>query len=430
MHGEAAARAYAKGQLEAIGWVEAVAGKRRIDCDIEKVTSYVFGFGDDGAKSCQTEAEAAQRAGLTGAFYSTADLPELPFQPAGVYGVPGMVNCHPRKWVLGLAKAIPGDGSWIAEGVRATGLVETQASGGQHIVQTTAGDVRARHVVVATHFPIFDRAAFFARLVPVRENCVAGIVDASRAPKDAFLAADRSLSFRSAPCGEAGKRMLVLCGEKYRTGTVADSGQMFAKVADWGKETFGMQVRQTWATQDLTPPDGLPFIGRYSPASVSLWTACGFNQWGLSMGIRAAHIITSLILHGQHEDAALYSPQRASQLLPSSAWALTKDNVEIAAHFVKGLVKPLLATVTPKQLQPGEATISSSLKYGRVAAYNDGGVLKCVSATCTHLGCSVRWNDGEKSWDCSCHGSRFDLDGSVLHGPAVRPLPIVDVEDL
>ena len=191
-----------------------------------------------------------------------------------------------------------------------------------------------------------------------------------------------------------------------------------------------MNVRQTWATQDLTPPDGLPFIGRYSPTAMRVWTACGFNQWGLSMGTRAAHVITSLILTGRHDDADLYSPQRPSQLLPSSAWELTKDNVEVATHFVKGLVKPLLATVTPKQLQPGEATINASLKHGRVAAYNDGGVLKCVAATCTHLGCSVRWNDGEKSWDCSCHGSRFGLDGSVLHGPAVTPLKIVDVEDL
>ena len=222
MHGEAAARAYARGQLEAISWVEAVAAARRIDCDLEKVTSYVFGFGEEGAQLCKTEAEAAQRAGLDGAFYSTDPITELPFKPAAVYGLPGMVDFHPRKWVLGLAQAIPGNGCWIAEGVRATGLDEAHSASGHHVVHTTAGAVRARHVVVATHFPIFDRTAFFARLVPVRENFVAGTVDAALAPKDAYLAADRSLSFRSAPCDEAGKRMLILCGEKYRTGTVAD----------------------------------------------------------------------------------------------------------------------------------------------------------------------------------------------------------------
>ena len=268
---------------------------KKIECDLEKTTSYVFGFGDEGAGKCRAEAAAAVQAGLPGAFYTTDKPAELPFPVAGAYGVPDMYNFHPRKWVLGLAKAIPGGGSWIAEGVRATGLTESLSAAVPHTVATTAGAVRARHVVVATHYPIFDRGGFFARLAPVRENAVAGLVDAAAAPKCAYLAADASLSLRSAPSGVAGKRLLLVAGEKYRTGEAADSAERFVRLADWARSHYGMEeILFSWATQDLTPPDGLPFIGRFHPAR------CDEAAWPIfSLRLSVPPELASLIKHAR-----------------------------------------------------------------------------------------------------------------------------------
>ncbi len=391
---------------------------------------YVFGLGEQGASQCRAEADAAARAGLP-AFYTRAAIDELPFKPAGAYGMPDQINFHPRKWLLGLARTIPGGGSYVAEGVLATGLTEAKSADDVHVVTTSRGDVRARHVVVATHYPIYDRGLFFARLTPIRENAIAGLIDADKAPRGGYLAADASLSFRSAPVSVPGKRLLIVVGEKYPTGTDSNTAARFDRLAAWAADTYGLQkVDYRWATQDLVPPDGLPFVGRYHPGAHNLWTAAGFNQWGLTTGTHAGHMLASFVASGSHADADLYSPQRAGQLI-KGAPKLIHDQLNVGKHYIGDSCAPLLRMGKPRDLRPGDAMVVN-VKGRNVAAYRDKqGALHCFGATCTHLGCTVGFNNLEESHDCPCHGSRFSsIDGRVLHGPATDPLPIIDVEDM
>ena len=266
---------------------------------------------------------------------------------------------------------------------------------------------------------------------------------------------------RSTPYKD-GTRLVLVMGEKYKTGEDADTAARFRRLAAWAKANFGLErLDYRWATHDLMPPDGLPYVGLYHPAAANLWVATGFKQWGMTMGTHAAHMLKDLITRGTHADAALYSPQRGAQLT-AGAPKLVMDQINVGKHvrgprarmiiphtsflypplwplalllappqwFLDG-VKPLLRRGGPSALAPGEARVVH-VKGHNVAAYRDeAGVLHARSATCTHLGCTVGFNNAERSWDCPCHGSRFTIDGEILHGPATDPLPpVADVEDL
>ena len=152
------------------------------------------------------------------------------------------------------------------------------------------------------------------------------------------------------------------------------------------------------------------------------------------MGTHAAHMLCDLIVTGQHADANLYSPQRGKQLT-AGAPKLIMDQFNVGKHWLLDSVKPLaqkVSTHAPRvaDLAPGEARIIRA-KGHNVAAFRDpGGKLHCVDAKCTHLGCTVGFNNAERSWDCPCHGSRFTVDGDILHGPATDPLPQLDIEDM
>ena len=447
-HGLEAARRYGAGQEAAKEWIASESAKLGIGCDFERCETFIFGETPMGAALALQEAEAATEAGLP-AYFTTEQLRELSFSTLGACGFRDQAVFHPRKWLLGLAAVIAapggdGAGSYIAEHVRATGLREASAVGlgNRHLVLTTRGEVRAAHVVVATHYPIFDRGLYFARLSPARDNCVAGPVDAAAAPRNAYWSADTAMSVRSAPYdgGEPGKRLVMVMGQKYRTGEDADTLARFRHLAAWGKANMGLdRLTYRWATHDLMPPDGLPYVGLYHAAAQNLWVCAGMRQWGMTMGTHAAHMLASLVCTGKHEDAALYSPQRSAQLT-SGAPKLLLDQLNVGRHWVIDAAAPLAKKAvpaafgggpkTPQALRPGEARVLN-VRGKNVAAFRDeGGTLHCLGATCTHLGCTVGFNNAERSWDCPCHGSRFALSGDILHGPATDPLPVIDVEDM
>jgi Rieske Fe-S protein len=169
------------------------------------------------------------------------------------------------------------------------------------------------------------------------------------------------------------------------------------------------------------PADGVPYVGRYHPRAERLWVATGFKKWGLTNGTAAAVILTDAVLGRKNPWAAFFDPWR---LNPRAAGpTLVRENVNVGVHFAGDRAAHALSRRRANDLEPGEGAIVRA-GLGQAAAYRDrGGRLHAVSPTCTHLGCHVTFNDAEKSWDCPCHGSRFDVDGKVLQGPAVDPLP-------
>ncbi|KRE42967.1 hypothetical protein ASG74_11520 [Knoellia sp. Soil729] len=322
---------------------------------------------------------------------------------------------HPRRWLLHLAEGIERAGGVIVEGCRVT---EVEGQGRTVVV----GDqrVEANGVVIATHFPIPDRGGFFARLEPERDLVVSGPVDAAQAPHAAYLCTSESRSVRTVPDGNGGRRILV-GGENYRTGTTSDVQSRYAALADFASTHFGVtDITHRWSAHDLVTPDGVPLVGPLLPGAQHLWVAAGFSLWGMTGGTAGGRLVADLILGRADEHwAALCDPGRLGlDQVPGVA----KDNAVVARHLLGDIAAAALRDGSSSSLVPGESRVGRV--GGRlVASYCDEvGQVHSVSAHCTHLGCVVAFNDAERSRDCPCHGSRFALDGSVLHGPATEPL--------
>ncbi|MEU6477637.1 FAD-dependent oxidoreductase [Streptomyces sp. NPDC047017] len=408
-----AARLYARSQSEAIEHALELVDELGIDCEWETRSAYTYVRDADRADELRAEAEAAREAGLPAKFVTETGLP---FPVAGAVRVADQAQFHPRKYLLALTADLVARGGQVYEDTVVRGLTE-----GEPCRVTTAGGatVRARHVVVATHYPIFDRALLFARLSPRRELVVAGPVDAALDPGGMYITPEEDTrSVRTAPYGEDGRRLLVVTGEHFTPGT-GDTRARFDKLAGWAREHFpGVNLDHAWATQDIDPTDTVPMVGPMHAGARNTYVATGFGGWGLSGGMMAGRLLAALVTGRDCPWQELYDPRRMRTAVREAPTFL-KNQAEVARHFVGDRLRPAPPV---EAVPPGEGAVVRS-GADRVAVYRDeeGGV-HALSARCTHLGCLVAFNSAERAWECPCHGSRFDIDGSVLQGPATRPL--------
>ncbi|MEE1753216.1 FAD-dependent oxidoreductase [Streptomyces sp. SP18CS02] len=424
IHGARGARLYAHSQQLAVDHVAEVCQELAIDCDLERLPAYTYTEDPAKADELREEAEAARAAGLD-ASYET-DLP-LPFPVAGAVRVMNQAQFHPRKYLLALAADLERLGGRIFERTRVTGLRE----GSPCKVSTSSGHtVTARDVVIATHYPVFDRALLFTRLEPKRELVVAGPLPAGPEPGGVFLTPEGGTrSVRTAPGGEDGRRLLIVTGEKFTPGAVGEGEveERYARLASWARERFdGVELTHRWATQDNWTTDHVPYVGRLHAGARHTYVATGFAGWGMSGGVMAGALLASRIRGRESAWTSLYDPVRLHPL--REAPALLRLQAQAARHFIGDRVPGAHADSTD-DIEPGGGAV---VRVGgrRLAVHRDTtGRLHALSARCTHLGCIVHFNDGEQAWECPCHGSRFDIDGKVVQGPALRPLEQADLTE-
>lgn len=236
-------------------------------------------------------------------------------------------------------------------------------------VQTPKGVVTAEKIIVATHFPLLNKhGAYFLKLYQQRSYVLA-LENAPQISGMYLDCAENGLSVRGAG------PWLLLGGGGHRTGKQGLGWDLPESVAE--KYYPQAKVAARWATQDCMSLDGMPYIGAYSKATPNLYVATGFQKWGMSSAMAAATILTDLVQGKENPYAALFSPSRS---------------------------------ILHKQL----------LCNGLETTVN---LLRPTKPRCPHLGCALHWNKAERSWDCACHGSRFDDKGRVLNNPATDDLP-------
>jgi len=406
-HGDEAATVYAQASLAAVEQVVALAGEEGIDCDLARRPAFTYAAEASELEAVSAEHAAARSAGL--ATVLTEDV-DLPYPVAGAVRLDDQVEFHPVRYVRGLAGAVGGDGSLVVEGVRALGVED----GSPCRVRTTAGTISARQVVVATHYPLLDRGLFFARLEPERSYAIAARVRGEPPQGLSISAGSTTRSLRSH--GD----LLIVGGEGHQTGAHEATAERFARLETFARRHWDVEaITHRWSAQDPTAYDGLPVVGPYLPRSSRLFVASGFMKWGLTGGTMAAMVLRDLLGGRGHPWASTFSPNRLS---PRSAPKLAQMNAQVAAEFVGDrLRRP--DTTPVSDVPAGEARVVRDGRRGKKGVFRDEeGTLHAVSLRCTHMGCLVRFNAAERSWDCPCHGSRFDVDGAVLEGPAVKPL--------
>ena len=201
-------------------------------------------------------------------------------------------------------------------------------------------------------------------------------------------------------------------------GEADDTEERFERLATYARKHFGVaSVDYYWSTQDYVSFDGVPYIGSLTPMHQHTFIATGFSLWGMTNSTLSAMLLTDRILGRDNPWAKLYESTRPT---PFVSQASIKNNLDVGVRWFGDRIKGLFDS--PDKVQAGEGRLVTA-GGDKVAAYRDeNGTLYQVSAVCPHLGCIVDWNAAEKSWDCPCHGSRFDPDGNILHGPAVKCL--------
>jgi glycine/D-amino acid oxidase-like deaminating enzyme/nitrite reductase/ring-hydroxylating ferredoxin subunit len=395
--------------------VRATVHDEAIDSDWRDRSAYTYTSDPARERQLEREAEATIAAGLPAEL--VRGVPGPTAVVAGVR-VDGGGEMHARNYVQALATLAERAGATIAEGVRVTAVREA----GGRVRTAEHGELRAAHVVVATHFPILDRGLYFARMEPQRSYAIAAGPVQELPPGSWYDVGSPTRSIRTA-AGPDGRDVLVVGGEGHPSGKESRTEERYARLASWTTEHLGSAtVTHRWSSQDPRTPDRAPFVGPLRPGSGSLWTATGFDKWGLSGGTAAAHALARRILGEEDRYAALWSPSRPRQLLaPRAALRLAQWNADVPLHLVGDRLRP--SGEEPSALRPGEGRIVRH-RGKRTAAFRGvDGALHLHSPVCTHMSCELRFNDAEHSWDCPCHGSRFDAaDGTVLEGPAVQPL--------
>ncbi|MEU0004472.1 FAD-dependent oxidoreductase [Streptomyces sp. NPDC006314] len=407
------ARLYARSQSEAIEHAAALVAELDIDCEWETRDAYTYVRDPERADEVRAEAKAAKEAGLPAAFTTETGLP---FPVAGAVRVTGQAQFHPVKYLRALTADLIARGGRVYEETRVVGLTEGEPC---RLTTEAGATVTARDVVVATHYPVFDRALLFARLSPRRELVVAGALHDGPDPEGMYITPEENTrSVRTAPYGEDGQRLLVVTGEHFTPGT-GDPGAGFDRLAAWAEEHFpGVALDHAWATQDNESTDTVPLVGPFHPGARHTYVVAGFGGWGLSGGIMAGLLLTALITGRDCAWRELYDPRRLKSVVRETP-SLLKTQAEVAGHFVGDRLKP---PASVDDLAPGDGAVVRAGGERLAAHRDDAGALHAVSARCTHLGCLVSFNRAERAWECPCHGSRFDVDGKVLQGPAVKPL--------
>jgi len=417
--GPEGARLYARSQSAAISHAAEIVEELDIDCEWEEAAAFTYAEDPRGVAELRAEAGAAREAGLPADFVTETDLP---FPVAGAVRVTGQAQFHPRKYLRALADDLRRRGGVVYEDTRVVGLSEGEPC----VLSTDAGvSIRAGEVVIATHYPVFDRALLFTRLSPRRELVVAGTLDETLAPRGMYITPEQATrSVRSAPYGN-GKRLLIVTGEHFTPGT-AGVEERFARLSAWAQDHFpDLTLTHRWATQDNDSTDSVPLVGPLHAGSRHTYVATGFGGWGLSGGIMAGGLIGDLVRGLECEWSGLYDPRRLSSVIREGG-SFLKQQAHVARHFVGDRLPPLTGPA-PEDIPRGDGAVVRT--GGRQCAVHrdENGSLHAVSARCTHLGCIVAFNRAEQAWECPCHGSRFAPDGQILQGPAVRPLEKLDV---
>lgn len=406
------ARLLAEAGKDAIAAIKANVQKYNIDCDFEEKEAYLFATGESQEKKLDHIIEGSLQAGLD-ISRSTKIVFPIPFRSQAK--IDGQAQFHPVKYVRALAAAFLKMGGTILEEAR---VQEIKEENNLLVLHTSKGAIRCRNAIYATHTPPGINLLHF-RLIPWRSYVIAVRLKEDHYP-DAlgYDLADPYHYYRTHTIN--GEKLLIAGGKDHKTGHQEDTEQVVRDLEKHVRRYFNIDtVVYSWSSQYYEPVDGLPYIGRLPGGPEQVYVATGYNGNGMIFGTLAGCMIAALITTNEHRYQSLFSPSRIKPVAGFSKFA------EQAADFVSGFIKGKFSAERIQSLVTLNNNEAKVVKYDgdSYAMYKDnGGVLHAISSVCSHAKCNIAWNSAEKTWDCPCHGSRFNINGVVVNAPAVNDL--------
>ncbi len=417
-HGEKGSRLAAESHTSAIDRIEAIVAEEQIECGFTRLDGYLFVAPGEPPEFLNEELAAAHRAGLTSVYrLERSVLSSFDCGPS---------LCFPRQAQFNIAPYL----KRLIEVVQARGgrfhgdtHVSKIEGGPTARIETTSGrSVEARAVVVATNTPINDRVVMHTKLAGYQSYVIALPVPRGSVPLGLYWdTADpyHYVRLHSDMRDHAEEDLLIIGGEDHKTGQANDAQERYSRLEAWTRKRFAGagEVAYRWSGQLMESIDGLAYIGRNPLDAENVYIVTGDSGHGITHGTIAGMLLTDLIQGRPNPWEDLYDPSRKNV---ASVGNYFRENLNVAAQYTDFAFGDSVNSVD--EIPNGEGAV---LHHGlmRIAAYRDeNGTLHECSAVCPHLGCIVGWNSGEKTWDCPCHGSRFNAEGKVIHGPAVSSL--------
>jgi glycine/D-amino acid oxidase-like deaminating enzyme/nitrite reductase/ring-hydroxylating ferredoxin subunit len=399
--------------------VESIIQQEQIDCEFERLDGYLYALARNGFKNVGKELDAAQRAGVE--VQRLERVPDLSFDTGPCIRYRNQAQFHPLKYVSGLARAFASRGGKIYCGTRA---LNVDGDRKMQVVGTTGGKISAQSVVVATNTPFNNRVVMHTKQAGYRTYVIGMRVPRGSVPRILLWdTGDPYYYIRlETPDPHADHDILVVGGADHKVGEDVHPQHRYDEIERWVRERFPMaqSVEYRWSGEVMEPSDGAAYLGRNPMDDKNVYIITGDSGNGMTHCTIGAMLVTDLIMERENPWTSIYDPARkvkhgVSDFLSEQAHVVSRYGEWVTGGEVDSV----------QEIAAGEGAI---LRDGtrKLAVHRDEqGALHAVSAKCTHLGCVVHWNSAERSWDCPCHGSRFDTEGTVLHGPAVFPLEAV-----
>jgi glycine/D-amino acid oxidase-like deaminating enzyme/nitrite reductase/ring-hydroxylating ferredoxin subunit len=400
-------------------WVDQL----RIDCRFQRLPGYWYANDYTQRGELERELRSVREVDSDAQW-----LDEVPLvRSRGAIRFQNQAEIQPVSYLRSLALSVHSDTeSFVCEG---SPVVEIH-DGVPCVVKTPLGEVRAEHVVMATHTPL-GRSVVHTEIAPYRSYVVAVRAPDGELPPGLFWDNDEPYHYIRGAVAQDGTPLLIVGGEDHKTGQTKDERRHYAALERFARDTFRVTtVEQSWSTELFESADGLPYIGHLS-ADRHTWIATGFAGDGLTFGTLAGQVVADEITGREHDVADVLSPRRRKLLSGSKLLAggkrFVRENANVALHFVKDRVSSG-DQASVQELLPGQGGLVT-IGGKKVAAYRDDqGKLHTCSAVCTHMKCIVQWNPAESTWDCPCHGGRYAPTGEVISGPPIQPLAPFDPE--
>jgi len=418
LHGADGARLTAVSHTAAIDRIEAISRGEGIPCEFERRDGYLCLAPEHQRELLERERDACHRAGLIGVEIVPSPVPSL--SPAGSLRFPRQAQFHPLRYLYGLAEALQRrNGRLFTD----THVKHIEGGDTAHVETAAGGRVSCSAVVVATNTPINDMVAIHTKQAAYRTYAIAAPLPTGAVPEALYWDTGHPYHYARLQSDEKGGRLLIVGGEDHKTGqeVEVDPDARFLRLQEWARRHFPPMgpVTHAWSGQVLETMDGLAFIGRNPFDAANVFIATGDSGMGLTHGTIAGLLISDLIAGRENPWARLYDPSRKPL---RAIGTFARENLNVVGQYGDWLTGSEVGSTDEIPSETG-AVVREGLR--KIAVYRDApGDLHRMSATCPHLGGIVHWNSTEATWDCPCHGSRFDCRGKVLTGPAVSDLAV------
>ena len=407
--GEEGATMAAASQRAAIERIAAFIREEHLECDFLRVPGFLYAETAEQEHEIEREAKAAVRVGLDARIVRDT---ALPFPVRSALRIEDQAQFHPLRYLRPLAAALAREsGARVFEHTRALDFED----GSPCRVVTEKGVITARDVLVTTYSPVANKVFLHTKIAAYRTYALA--MRGQLAEGLYWDTADPYHYTRTQPY--EGGQLLIVGGEDHKTGTERDTDAPFARLEAYARARFGDgPILHRWSGQILEPIDGLPFIGKNS-ASKHTYVATGYAGNGMTSGTFAGMLLADLVRDASNPYAWLYDATRMKPI--AGAATFLQENIDYPKHLIGDRLKSAEAHGF-LEIAPGEGKILTVNGHKLAVYRGESGGLTALSPVCTHLGCHVTWNTAERSWDCPCHGSRFDTQGQVINGPSTKPL--------